>query len=115
MAAPSSAQNGTVSALTINTETTVGTAISSAGTYQLDLDVSNLANGATPDRLEIRVYGKTLSGDTKSLYDIWTLEGVQVEAIKYTPIYPVVNYLEFTLKQTAGTGRAFKYNIKQLA
>ncbi len=115
MAAPTSNQNGTTSALTINTETTLGSAITSAGTYQLKLDLSNLAGGATPDILELRVYSKTLSGDTKALIDIWTLVGAELVAIIYTPIYPELYYLEFTLKQIQGTGRTFKYNILQLA
>lgn len=115
MPAPISNQNGTTSALTIGTETTLGSAITTAGTYQLNLNVTNLAGGGTPDILELRVYGKTLSGDTKALKDIWTLVGIQVVPIIYTPPYPEPYYLEFTVKQTQGTGRTFKYNIVQLA
>lgn len=115
MTAPVSNQNGTTSALTINSETTLGSAITDAGTYQLKLDLSNLAGGATPDILELRVYSKTLSGDTKALIDIWTFVGVPIVPIIYTPPYPELYYLEFTLKQTQGTGRAFKWNILQLA
>jgi len=115
MSAPTSNQNGTTSALTIGTETTIGSAIAAAGTYQLKLDLSNLAGGATPDILELRVYSKTLSGDTKALIDIWTLIGAEAVPIIYTPIYPELYYLEFTLKQTQGTGRTYKYNILQLA
>jgi hypothetical protein len=115
MSAPTSNQNGTTSALTVGTETTIGSTIGSAGTYQLNLNVSNLAGGGTPDILELRVYSKVLSGDTKALKDIWTLVGAQVVPILYTPVYPETYYLEFTLKQTQGTGRTFKYNIVQLA
>lgn len=115
MSAPSSNQNGTTSALTIGTETTLGNAITSAGTFQLDLNVANLASGATPDIVELRVYSKVLTGDTKALKDIWTLIGGQIVPIIYTPIYPELYYLEFTLKQTQGTGRTFKYNIVQLS
>lgn len=115
MAAPTFNQNGTTSALTIGTEATIGSAITSAGTYQLNLNVANLAGGGTPDILELRVYSKVLSGDTKALKDIWTLVGAQIVPIIYTPIYPEVNYLEFTLKQTQGTGRTFGYNIVQLS
>lgn len=115
MGAPVSDQNGTTSALTINTETTLGSAITAPGTYQLNMNTANLAGGATPDILELRVYSKTLSGDTKALKDIWTLVGGQVVPIIYTPPYAEVNYLEFTLKQTQGTGRTFGYNIVKLA
>ena len=115
MTAPVSNQSGTTSALTINSETTLGNAITDAGTYQLKLDMSNLAGGSTPDILELRVYSKTLSGDTTALIDIWTFVGVQNVPIIYTPPYPELYYLEFTLKQTQGTGRTFKWNILQLA
>jgi hypothetical protein len=115
MTAPVSNQSGTTSALTINSETTLGSAVTSAGTYQLKLNVGNLAGGATPDILELRVYSKTLSGDTKELIDIWTFVGVQNVPIIYTPPYPELYYLEFSLKQTQGTGRAFKWNTLKLA
>ena len=115
MTAPSSKQNGTTSALTINSETTLGSAITDAGSYQLKLNLANLVGGATPDILELRVYSKTLTGDTKALMDIWTFVGAQVLPIIYTPPYPELYYLEFTLKQTQGTGRTFKWNILQLA
>lgn len=115
MPAPTSNQNGTTAALTIGTETTLGSAITAAGTYQLALNVANLVGGATPDILELRAYSKVLTGDTKALKDIWTLVGAAITPIIYTPIYPELYYMEFTLKQTQGTGRTFKYNIIQLA
>lgn len=115
MTAPTSEQSGTTSALTLNSETTLGSAITSAGTYQLKLNLENIAGGATPDILELRVYSKTLSGDSEELIDIWTLVGAQVVPIIYTPPYPELYYLEFTLKQTQGTGRTFKWNILRLA
>ncbi len=115
MGAPTSNQNGTTSALSIGTETTIGSAITTAGTYQLRLNASNLAGGGTPDILELRVYSKVLTGDTKALIDIWTFVGIPVVPIIYTPPYPELYYLEFSLKQTQGTGRTFKYNIVQLA
>jgi hypothetical protein len=89
MSAPISNQNGTTSALTIGTETFLGSDITSAGTYQLFLNVSNLANGSTPDILELRVYSEVLSGDTSVLMDIWTFYGASTTAIIYTPIYPM--------------------------
>jgi hypothetical protein len=115
MSAPISNQNGTTSALTIGTETFLGSDITSAGTYQLFLNISNLANGSTPDILELRVYSEVLSGDTSVLMDIWTFYGASTTAIIYTPIYPIVNEIKFSLTQTQGTGRTFKWNIVQMS
>jgi hypothetical protein len=47
--------------------------------------------------------------------DIFSLVGVQITSIIYTPIYPIVNEIKFSLKQTQGTGRTFKWNIVQVA
>lgn len=115
MTAPVSNQFGTTSALTIGTETTLGSAVTSAATLQGLIDVSNLANGSTPDILEIRVYGKVLTGSSEKLIDLWTLTGAQVEQIKYTPIYGVLFDWKITLKQTQGTGRTFDWNYVQFA
>lgn len=114
MTAPTDLAHGTQTAV-INTEHTLNAAITDPGVVQLNLDVSNMAGGGTPDILEIRVYGKTLAGDTKSLLDIWTLVGVQTQNIFYSPIYAFVNYLEFTVKQVAGTGRDYKWTQVKLS
>lgn len=115
MTAPSSNQNGTTSALTIGTETFLGTDITSAGTFQLLLNLANLVNAATPDTLVLNVYSKVLGADTSVLIDTFTFVGVQNTPIVYTPIYPVVNEIKFSLTQTTGAGRTYKWNIVQLA
>jgi hypothetical protein len=109
---PISNQNGTTAALTINTETFLGSDITSPGTYQLYLNVSNLALG---DTLEIKAYTEVLSGDTPAVVMFRTLQNPTIEPIVFTPFFAIVNELKFSLKQTAGTGRTFKWNIIQIA
>lgn len=91
----------------IDTEHTLDTR-SSAGVYQLLVDTTNLVNG---DVLELRVKVKARSaeGSAKLAY-MGTYANVQA--------YPIVasvpvscTYGVFTLKQTAGTGRAFPWSV----
>lgn len=95
---------------TINTEHTLGAAITTAGIYQLKVDMANLAAG---DVLELRMYGKVRSTDTERL--MWG-------PVSYGPVPPSVGIavspadvcavsVKFTLKQTAGTGRAYPWAI----
>ncbi len=112
LSTPVSNQNGTTSALTIGTETFLGNDITTAGAYLRYLNVSNLALG---DTLEVRVYTEVLSGDTPAIVMLRTLQNAVIEPIVFTPIYPIVNEIKFSLNQTAGTGRAFKWNIVQVA
>jgi hypothetical protein len=94
----------------ISTEHTLAT-ITSAGTYVLAVDLANLANG---DVLELRVYTKLTSGDTSQLTYFATYANVQAD--KNVLSVPVPAPIEFkaTLKQTAGTGRAFIWAVYQL-
>lgn len=93
----------------ISTEHTLAT-ITTAGIYQLMTDLGNLAAG---DIVELRAYGKARSGDTERL--MWG-------PVSYGPIVPsqllppspaivTAVSLKFTLKQTAGTGRAFPWAV----
>jgi hypothetical protein len=93
----------------IGTEHTLAT-ITAAGIYQLMTDIANLAAG---EIVELRAYGKARSGDTERL--MWG-------PVSYGPIVPsqllppspaivTAVSLRFTLKQTAGTGRAFPWAV----
>lgn len=95
---------------TIGTEHTLGAAITAAGIYQLKVDTANLAAG---DILELRMYGKVRSTDTERL--MWG-------PASYGPVPPSIDIVvspadvcaasvKFTLKQTAGTGRAYPWAI----
>jgi hypothetical protein len=112
MSAPTSNQNGTAALTSGGSEVVLGSAITSAGTYQLILDGSPLALG---DEIEIRVYNKVLSGSTERLTDIWTIRNALIVPNLYSPIYPTLYDLKFSLKQTTGSSRSIDWNIVQLA
>lgn len=107
---PSSNQNGTQTA-TVGTEHALGTAITAAGTYVLSVDTANMANG---DILELRCKKKVLTGGTEKVYVLGTFRDAQSDPVKDS--IPVVSIYScsFTLKQVAGTGRAFDWNIQAL-
>lgn len=79
--------------------------------YILALDLANLADGSTPDILEVRIYSKTRSGDTERLANMWTFVGSQ--SLPYFSTYPHVTGASYraTIKQTQGTGRAIPWSI----
>lgn len=67
---------------TSGSQTTTGSedalaTVTAAGTYQLHLDLANMADGATPHILRVRVYAKTRSGDTERLEEVWEFIGSQ--------------------------------------
>jgi hypothetical protein len=111
-ATPTSNSSGSQTC-TISTEHTLAT-IAAAGVYVCKLDVSALADGATPDILEVRTYSKARSGDTERLEKVFTLVGAQGEPSVAT--LPVVtdNHWKVTIKQTQGTGRAILWNALAL-
>lgn len=95
---------------TINTEHTLGSAITTAGIYQLKVDIANLAAG---DIVELRMYGKVRSTDTERL--MWgpvTYGNVPPsQLIAVSPPDICAASVKYTLKQVAGTGRAFPWAI----
>lgn len=96
---------------TVTTEHTLAT-VTDAGVYQLAVDVNNMAGGATPDILELRVYGKARTGDTERLIDLHTLVGAQTSKPLFQgKPYISPHHMKVTLKQTQGTGRAFPWAI----
>lgn len=112
MGAPTSKANGTTSALSIGVETDLGSSITDAGVYQLDLDLSNLASG---ENLELRVYKKVLTGDSEQVCDTINFFGVVTDPNFCSPIYVNLFSCRFTLKQTTGTGRTYKWNVSKLS
>lgn len=95
----------------ISTEHTLAT-ITTAGTFVLGVDLANLVGG---DVLELRIKTKLrTSGGTSRLAYIATFTNPQLELMVYSN--PVPSPVEFlaTLKQTAGTGRAFDWAVYQL-
>lgn len=97
---------------TVSTEHTLnGGSFTSAKTYVLSVDLTNLANG---DTVELRAKVKVISSGSEKLIYLGTYSHAQP--------YPVVHSIpvrseysaSFTLKQTAGTGRNFDWAVLSL-
>lgn len=106
----SSIQSGSQTA-TIGTEHALGSAITTPGVYVLVVDTNAMVNG---DVLELRTKTKAKSGSTSRVAYLASFAHAQTELNKYSIPVPVTDDLVFTLKQTAGTGRAFDWNIVSL-
>lgn len=91
----------------ISTEHTLDTR-SSAGVYQLLVDLSNLANG---DVVELRAKVKARAAESSALL-VYMGTYANAQGIPIAASVPVSGtYAVFTLKQTAGTGRAFPWSV----
>lgn len=104
-------QSGTTSSLTIGTETQLGSNSTTNATYQTKVNTSNMANS---DILEIRVYSQDISTGALVLAFKGTYGNVQSNVLKVTP--PLASDISYkvTLKQTAGTGRTFTWEILRI-
>lgn len=93
---------------TISTEHDLAT-ITDAGVYVLTVDAAELAAG---DIVELRIYGKARSADTERLLHRATYGPIALASPLVMSI-PVISphHLRASLKQTAGTGRAFPWAI----
>src|SRR5262245_3697047 len=104
----SSVASGTQTAV-INTEHTLYTT-ASAGTYVLSVDLTNMQNG---DRLELRLKRKVLTASTvKGMYvrtynHAYSTDEVVVDSVAVICPFGIT----VTLKQVAGTGRAFEWSV----
>ena len=105
----SSKASGTQTAV-ISTEHTLNT-VSTAGTFVLYVDTNAMILG---DELELRVKTKVTSGGTTREFLIATYAHPQGQPIKASIPVASINEAVFTLKQTAGTGRAFDWEIVEL-
>jgi hypothetical protein len=94
---------------TISTEHTLAT-ITTAGIYQLKVDLANLAAG---DIVELRAYSKARSTDTERLEFGPVSYGpiVPTQLLPPSPAVVTAHYVRFSLKQVAGTGRAFPWAV----
>ena len=95
---------------TVTTEHTLAT-ISASGVYQLRVDLDNMANG---DITEIRIKVQPRSSPTTRLIEWYAVfaddQGTDNQLVISPPI-PSVYSIEFTLKQTTGTGRAYAWSV----
>lgn len=109
---------------TIGTEHTLGgAAFTVAGVYVASVDTRNMVAG---DVLELRALVKTLTGDSQE-YLIYAASYAQAqgdaaaagaaaggEVVKASIPIASPYSIAFTLKQTAGTGRAFPWRVDTL-
>lgn len=71
-----------------------------AGLYQLVLDLSDMIAG---DQLQIRLYEKVRSGDTQRVVEQWILTGAQSQPIWISPAVMLIHGWDWTLDALAGT------------
>lgn len=102
--------SGTQTAV-ISTEHTLTTDTTNA-TYYFEVDINNLANG---DILELRIYTITLNGGTLRVAWKSTYGPIPpIQDIAPSPPQPSDQSCRVTLKQTAGTGRAFPWKLLRI-
>lgn len=82
------------------------------GIFQIFVDVANMVAG---DILELRIKEKARTGDTQRQVLVATLAGAQSDPLWVSPSLILMNGWDVTLKQTAGTGRAFPWSIRKVA
>ena len=85
------------------------------GVFQFYIDVSNLANGATSDAIEIQVLEKVLSSGTARVVFEAYLIGAQDEPIWVSPALLLLHGWTLQIKQTAGTARTYDWSIRKVA
>jgi hypothetical protein len=93
------------------TEQQFNAAATSAAVRVLVVDAANMADG---DVTELRIYGKARSGDTERLIYIASFANTQTVALKESIPVPTPHYFRATLKQIAGTNRAYPWAIYTL-
>lgn len=82
---------------------------STAGTYELVVELTNLAAG---DILELRVYDKVNAG-SYALHEIASYGPIPpARKVKRAFALLAPRGMKFTLKQVAGTGRAFPWEVR---
>lgn len=95
----------------IDTEHTLAT-IATDGSFVLYVDTNAMVDG---DVLELRAKVKVRSVGTTRTILLGTYQHAQTnESVKASIPVASINELVFTLKQTAGTGRAFPWEIVKL-
>jgi hypothetical protein len=79
-------------------------------TYVLAVDTINLTLG---DLVELRVYDMV---DGVNFRQVWkaAYQHAQINNGKVSPPLAVTTQAKFTLKQTAGTGRAFPWSVRRI-
>ena len=80
-----------------------------AGTYQVFLDVNDMIAG---DQLQIRIYEKCRSGDTQRVIYEAILTGAQGQPMWVSPALILIHGWDVTLKTLAGTAITVLWSIR---
>jgi hypothetical protein len=93
----------------IGTEHTLDSPTTNA-TYVFSVDTVNLTLG---DLVELRCYDMV---DGTNFRQMWkgSYQNAQINNAKASPPLAVTTQAKFTLKQTAGTGRAFPWSVRRI-
>jgi len=94
----------------IGTEHSLATPTTVA-TYVLSVDMVNLALG---DLVEIRCYDMVDGSNYREMWMKSYQHGQGTASAKVFPPMAVTTQAKFTLKQTAGTGRAFPWSVRRI-
>ena len=100
--------SGTITPATLGVEETIQTS-TVAKVLTLVVDTANLTGS---EQLELWVKGNVLTGGTKRI--VWysgPMIGVQTYPIKVSIPFPNEFSVDFTIKQTGGTLRAFPWRV----
>jgi hypothetical protein len=92
---------------TISTEHTLNTA-TTAGVYVLKVDMTNLASGDEVT-LRAKVRGREAEATRRIVFQGSYAHALGIPIAQSIPV--VGTSVEFTLQQTAGTGRAFPWSV----
>jgi hypothetical protein len=96
---------------TIGTTHTLATPATTGKTYFLMIDLTNLAAG---DVIDVFLQSKVLSTSSfKNIYSL-TLAGPQSDPYFMSIPIPSAQGVQFQIKQSAGTGRAFDWSVQSL-
>lgn len=94
----------------LTTDTSGPDAATTAGVYQLFLDLSAMAAG---DEFRVRCYEKVQAADTQRVVWEKSFIGVQNEPNQASPAIMLINGFDFTLLKVAGTDRAITWSIRK--
>jgi len=83
-----------------------------AGVYQLFLDLSNMT---ATEAYQITIYEKVKSAGTQRVAYQTTVYGVKTNTAWASPALALINGWDMTVKKLQGTDRSFDYSIRKAA